>query len=224
MKKVGFAIWLIVVLGSTLWLSDFYQISEKEEVIADSLDVDGLESQMADQDSPNGRAEWEHARLANPETGTIPANMRAKELAFARKITNQYAAKAPGVDYNWSWLGPRNVGGRTRALALDVMDENIMLAGGVSGGLWRTIDGGQSWNKVTPSDGHHSVTCIIQDKRPNKTNNWYYGSGEARGNSASKSFSAFYSGNGVYHSSDNGLTWTSLVQTMDTIPQSTGRI
>ena len=32
--------------------------------------------------------------------------------------------------------GPWNVGGRTRALAIDVANENRMLAGGISGGMW----------------------------------------------------------------------------------------
>ena len=46
---------------------------------------------------------------------------------------------------NWIHRGPYNVGGRTRALAMDVLDENILLAGGASGGMFRSTDAGQSW-------------------------------------------------------------------------------
>jgi hypothetical protein len=36
----------------------------------------------------------------------------------------------------WSWLGPRNVGGRTRAIAFDPADPDRVWAGSVAGGLW----------------------------------------------------------------------------------------
>ena len=48
--------------------------------------------------------------------------------------------------FGWVHRGPYNVGGRTRALSVDVLDENIILAGGASGGMFRSIDGGNSWN------------------------------------------------------------------------------
>ena len=46
--------------------------------------------------------------------------------------------------FKWDRRGPYNVGGRTRALAIDISDatDNTVMAGGVSGGMWRTIDGG----------------------------------------------------------------------------------
>ena len=36
---------------------------------------------------------------------------------------------------NWIHRGPYNVGGRTRALAIDVLNEDILFAGGASGGM-----------------------------------------------------------------------------------------
>ena len=50
---------------------------------------------------------------------------------------------------NWIHRGPYNVGGRTRALAIDVLDENILFAGGASGGMFRSVDGGLSWQMTT---------------------------------------------------------------------------
>jgi len=41
-------------------------------------------------------------------------------------------------------LGPNNTGGRTRALMVDRRNDNIILAGGISGGLWRSENGGTS--------------------------------------------------------------------------------
>ena len=46
---------------------------------------------------------------------------------------------------------------------MDVLDENVILAGGVSGGMWKSTDGGDTWNKTTSPDQLHSVSCIAQN-------------------------------------------------------------
>ena len=114
--------------------------------------------------------------------------------------------------------GPYNVGGRTRALAIDVTDENIILAGGVSGGVWRSTDGGSSWTKTTGSSYLHSVTSLSQDTRSGQESTWYYVTGELIGNSASEG-GASYAGNGVYKSTDGGLNWTLLTSTSSSITE-----
>ena len=78
-------------------------------------------------ESSKERVEWEIERLADPYTGEIPANIRQKELLFAKNLpkSNSFSKN------NWLHRGPYNVGGRTRALCLDVLDENTILAGGI---------------------------------------------------------------------------------------------
>lgn len=167
-----------------------------------------------------GRWAFELERIKDPVTGTIPSNMRAREVAFASTLpVNQSADRAE--KFTWKLLGPSNVGGRTRAFKIDVANENNFIAGGVSGGIWRSTNGGQTWQKTTSPDDHHSVTCLTQDIRPGKTDTWYYGSGELRGNSASRSFSAYYLGNGIYKSTDGGLSWAPIASTVSNTPQAT---
>ncbi|TAE52600.1 MAG: T9SS C-terminal target domain-containing protein, partial [Bacteroidetes bacterium] len=72
--------------------------------------------------------------------------------------------------------------------------------------------GGASWSKTTGSSELHSVTCIAQDPRAGFTSTWYYATGEGYGNSASATGAA-YRGNGVYKSTDGGLTWVNLSST-----------
>jgi hypothetical protein len=160
-----------------------------------------------------GRAEFELERLQDPVTGKIPDNIRLKELAFASSLPKTLTKTARASTQIFEPIGPRNVGGRTRAISFDIDMPNVVLAGGVSGGMWRSIDLGQSWNRVTNFEDQSAVSCIIQDQRPGKSNIFYYGSGESDGNSASKSFSAYYYGSGMYKSVDHGATWTHVAST-----------
>ena len=96
-------------------------------------------------DNPAERVVWERIRLADPSTGEMPVNIRKKERAFAKTLPKSTIINKA----NWVHRGPYNVGGRTRALAMDVLDENILLAGGASGGMFRSIDGGQNWENLS---------------------------------------------------------------------------
>ncbi len=160
-----------------------------------------------------GRASYELERLQDPATGKIPENIRLKELAFASTLPKTLTKNARTSAQVFEPIGPRNVGGRTRAISFDIDNPNTVLAGGVSGGMWRSTDLGQTWNRVTNFEDQSAVSCIIQDQRPGKSNIYYYGSGEADGNSASKSFSAYYYGSGMYKSEDHGATWTHVAST-----------
>ena len=112
-------------------------------------------------DNPAERLVYENRRYKDPNTGRVPSDMRRKELMFVQTLpVSEKFSKS-----NWSHRGPYNVGGRTRAIALDVQNENIILAGGTSGGMFRSIDGGQNWDMTTDPGQLHNVTCLAQDTR-----------------------------------------------------------
>ncbi|REJ80926.1 MAG: T9SS C-terminal target domain-containing protein [Bacteroidetes bacterium] len=165
-----------------------------------------------------GRKRWEKMRLADPLTGEIPVGIRARELAFAAGLPQMQTNPISRMQSNFVSRGPFNVGGRTRAIAIDVTNENIMFAGSVNGGLWRSSDAGASWTRVSSLNDNPAVTWIVQDKRPGHTNKWYYSTGEGIGASASAS-GAYFLGNGIYKSTDGGLTWNVLPSTATNTPQ-----
>ena len=168
------------------------------------------------EENPRLRAAWERLRLADPATGEIPAGIELQERLFAAHLPQALQDRS-GPD--WLARGPWNVGGRTRALAIDVTDENRLLAGSVSGGVWLSLDGGQSWSRRTPLNAHPGCVSIAQDTRPGHTNIWYYLSGEVYGTSAGAT-GAFYLGDGMFKSIDGGLTWAPVTATAVGNPQS----
>ena len=164
------------------------------------------------------RFEYELMRLRDPNTGAIPENIRTKELAFVQKIprADQVYGKNERIKTSdWTFKGPNDVGGRTRALGIDLdyngTSNQRILAGGVSGGMYLSEDGGQSWTLTTRRSELASVTALAQD--PANRNTWYYGTGELIGNSANGGPGGSFYGNGIFKSTDGGVTWTGLAST-----------
>jgi len=175
-----------------------------------------------DKDEANAAASYEFNRLKDPATGTIPAFMREHELAFAatlpkdNDVSGDKRMKANPL--TWVSRGPYNIGGRTRALAIDVINDSVLLAGNVSGNMWRSTDQGGTWTMASTPSQIHSISCIAQDIRPNHTSTWYYGTGEGTGASASAN-NAYDLGNGMFKSTDNGVTWNPIASTQSNSPE-----
>lgn len=174
------------------------------------------------EESLSDRQRYELQRLAGPD-GKIPDHMRQREVAFSSTLPSDRNVMRTGPHAQsqavWTQRGPWNVGGRTRAFAIDKLDENHLIAGSTSGGIWNSTDGGASWTKVTPALSYHGISCIVQDQRPGNESVWYAGSGEAYGQSASGG-SAYFLGNGMLKSTDNGITWAPVSPTVTNTPQS----
>ncbi len=176
---------------------------------------DFLEITERAENDPELRWKEEFDMLKNPITGKMPQGIREIELREAANMPLKEEL-IPNAGNIYSFQGPNNIGGRCRAVAYDVRfnggSNRIMLAGGVSGGMFRSTDAGISWTRVSSLNDIHSVTCVAQDPRPGFQDTWYFGTGEASGNSAGGE-GALYFGNGIFKSTDNGITWNRLPAT-----------
>ncbi|MCX7697203.1 MAG: T9SS type A sorting domain-containing protein [Bacteroidales bacterium] len=115
----------------------------------------------------------------------------------------------------WNELGPNNKAGRTRAILIDRNNPNIIYAGGVSGGLWRSTDGGASWTLIFPTAENYAISALAQDIN----GIIYVGTGEGFGVvSGSANGGTSFIGNGIYKSTD--ATGTSFVHLSSTTPTS----
>jgi photosystem II stability/assembly factor-like uncharacterized protein len=101
----------------------------------------------------------------------------------------------------WRLIGPFR-GGRVLAVTGVPSQPNTYYFGAVAGGVWKTTDGGVSWDPLFDKQTTSSIGSIaVSDSDPNVI---YVGTGEAciRGNI---SF-----GDGVYRSNDAGKTWANV--------------
>lgn len=162
------------------------------------------------------RIENELMRYRDPNTGMIPSDIRSKELQFASRLPGSLGSIKKGADVtlvaDWQKRGPYEVGGRTRALVIDIRNESVIYAAGVSSGIWKSVDAGQTWKMTTRPDQLKTVSCMVQDTRPGKEDILYAGTGEFWGNSAR------ISGDGIYKSVDGGETWEILASTSTATP------
>ncbi|MHC1707301.1 MAG: T9SS type A sorting domain-containing protein [Bacteroidales bacterium] len=164
-------------------------------------------------------ADYQYSKLRNPVTGEIPPGIRSRELAFVSGLP----AYADNMGQPWQWRGPANIGGRMLCIQADIDDDNHLLAGSASGGMWESLDRGQNWHKATSPDAEQSATCLVQDKRPGKHHIWYYGTGEmlsTTDRNISTNARTVGIGNGIYKSTDNGSTWQPLPFTQGASPAS----
>ncbi len=156
--------------------------------------------------NPEARARWEVAQRVGDD-GTIPHGALMKAKTQFERLERQFV---PGGDKDngiqtWDWLGPGNIGGRIRAIAIHPDTPNTMWIGGVAGGIWKTTNGGGSWTPMTDFITNLAVTFIVLD--PNDPNTLYASTGEGFGNADA------LRGAGIFKSTDGGTTWAQLAST-----------
>ncbi len=108
----------------------------------------------------------------------------------------------------WRFLGPGNIGGRTRVLVIDPVQPHIMYTGGVSGGIWKTENAGARWEPVGDDLANIAVNALVLD--PNNRNVLYAGTGEGYFRENVRGTGLPLRGDGIFVTRDAGLTWNRI--------------
>lgn len=186
----------LAIVGS-FFFTDFK--TEKKEYYAPSQDTEEL---AVDQ-----HFEYLHSLRANQVTNEInPADIAEvkSQIENASKLHKQFPIQ-------WTTAGPDNVGGRTRAILVDRNDNNILYAGSVSGGLWKSTNKGGSWYPVNDQAENLNVASITQTV----DGTIYYGTGEGFASTAggTELGTPGFPGAGIFKSTDGGKTFEHLTNT-----------
>ena len=112
---------------------------------------------------------------------------------------------------HWQWLGPANATGRTRTLEFDPRNADVLYAGGVSGGVWKSTDAGASWLPLSDDAANLNIGALAID--PERPDTLYAGTGELYRNSGMP-WSPM-SGSGILKSVDGGVSWSALLATQN---------
>ncbi len=149
---------------------------------------------------PQGMKELpvERYEVAKAQTRTMPRySTRLGRFLAPRELA------APQDLGAWSSLGPGNIGGRTRALLIHPNTPDTMYAAGVTGGVWKTTNGGAVWTPISDLIANLAVSTLALV--PGQPEVIYAGTGE--------SFVFGFRGNGIFKTTDGGANWAQLAAT-----------
>lgn len=125
---------------------------------------------------------------------------KMKKVQPERRRQRQGQIQEAGIaPDSWTSLGPGNIGGRIRSISINPDDADDMLIGSVSGGIWRTLNGGDVWFPAADFMANLAVSTIARS--PTNPNIIYAGTGEGFGNID------FIQGAGIFRSFDGGGLW-----------------
>ena len=201
-----------IIIGTVLYTSESKKTIEGPSITkvwsTKKSKVKGGEEAFA---KPDGFIEYFDltSKSISSKSSNYPNAYRFLEYNKALKNRTFSAKLANNVEATFKSRGPGNVGGRTRAIAVDPEDDRncTWIAGAASGGLWKTTDCGLTWRNISPQLPNLSTNSIAQSA--SDPNIIYVGTGEVFSTNAS-----FVRGNGMYKSTDRGQTWDLLPSTV----------
>jgi len=210
MKKV-FLLSLIVLFVSLLvWIyADSFSLSPLSESYAERIEREEREKSELAEGFAEMAFEWWYGQRAYPNE---LIDYKKFEQAY-RYNQSELVASRTLDNTVWQSLGPKNVGGRTRAIAIHPLHPDTMWIGAASGGLWKTTTAGagaNAWQYVETGFPTVSVCAIAID--PSNPDVMYIGTGEFRrynqpGMVGTPGARATY-GIGILKTTDGGNTWT----------------
>jgi len=96
-------------------------------------------------------------------------------------------------------IGPALTSGRIADFAVNPEKPSTYYVAVASGGVWKTVNSGTTWNPIFDAQGSYSIGCVTLD--PNNREVVWVGTGE-NNNQRSVAY-----GDGVYKSVDGGASW-----------------
>ncbi len=141
--------------------------------------------------------DWFYTQRAFPQ-GQINHAFYLEGMEQAKRLKAESASRE---NASWTLAGPTNVGGRISDLAVTPGSMDTIYAGAASGGIFRSVDGGNDWQPIFDEALSLSIGDIAI--APSNSKIIYVGTGEVNAGGGSQT----YDGAGIYRSSDGGDSW-----------------
>jgi photosystem II stability/assembly factor-like uncharacterized protein len=137
---------------------------------------------------------------ASPSPSASPEGRQPGEEEGGRPRDPMSAPTFAGLRFRS--IGPAFTSGRVIGFAVEPNNPSRYFVASASGGVWKTVNNGNTWTPVFDREGSYSIGCIALDPK-NPLTVWV-GTGE---NNSQRSVSY---GSGVYKSEDGGKTWRNV--------------
>ena len=162
-------------------------------------------SRVIPQDAPDAAAKYFAAKRGNVD---VVARWSAAREKLARRVVSEAVLPAHEP---WTFLGPGNIGGRTRPLIIDPASPDTIYAGAVSGGVFKTTDGGASWNATGDAMANLAVNSLAMSPADSQT--LFAGTGEGYFREDVRGTALAIRGDGIFVTRDGAASWTQLPST-----------
>ncbi len=162
------------------------------------------------------RLEWYYENRLDAD-GNIPDAQQLKQTALQKAAAmKQFSINNPNspnaFTASWGLVGPNNVTsadkgiGRINRLAYHPTDPNTLYVATAGGGLWKTTNGGTSWQALTDGLPNLNLSGVAVHKTNPNIIYILTGDGDATGGSPFGLALGKYS-TGVLKTTDGGITW-----------------
>jgi len=163
-------------------------------------------SQLIPEDSPDAAAAYFAAKRGNVDVVARWSAAREQMRSMRRAVAEM------NVEMNeWTYLGPGNIGGRTRPLIIDANSPDTMYAGAVSGGVFKTTDAGANWIATGDAMVNLAVNSLAMSAADSST--LFAGTGEGYFREDIRGTAVAIRGDGIFVTHDAAATWTQLPST-----------
>ncbi|MGZ8537181.1 MAG: WD40/YVTN/BNR-like repeat-containing protein, partial [Flavisolibacter sp.] len=211
MRKLVLLSMVAIIVAGTLFI---YYCQSKQNasqiaIVRTVLPTPFEEGEENKQDGQRERLEHENLMTLDPTLGYVPR----ERLIMAEQKAARMAMQSRDMEMaslSWTERGPNNMGGRSRAIMIDINDisGNTVFIGSVGGGLWKTTNfkaATPTWNQIASISANLAITSLAQD--PLTPNTMYAGTGEGYNNVDA------IRGLGIYKSTDGGTNWSFIANT-----------
>jgi photosystem II stability/assembly factor-like uncharacterized protein len=126
-------------------------------------------------------------------------NLREFDRVAQFAIDRSHQQTERMTDADWTQQGPINIGGRLNCIAVDPQNADVILTGSATGGIYKSADGGDSWEAIADDFAYMAIGDITFD--PTNSQIIYAGTGDPNISGLP------HIGNGIYKSVDGGESW-----------------